>query len=303
MCFCCCQTRFSLITYLIILSAIAFIYGIVTISNSGSNNKVYKVLVDRIKNLEKCKESCSYNSLGYYSVSMQEINNAYQTGDYQNLFDQATLNGINGMDYTFIKDKKTNLVKGLKGIDLGFGIVILIFIFCYIGAGILFWIYLRGVKEYQVLPAKTYTIFNIIRLVCIYSSLLLIAMSVLYVILLIATFAQYAKLLNVMNSITTGLILGIVFGIYCFFYFITTACGFYTERNKFVLVGSDEKPGPDAKYDINQNPIFRQVNPPTSLDNNKGQPLPQNSYSQNKIPQQQGVSINNLNSKERLGVK
>ena len=302
MCFCCCQTRFSLITYLIILSAIAFLYGIVTISNSGSNNKVYKVLVDRIKNLEKCKESCSVGSVNYY-LSMRDIDNAYQTGDYQNLFDQATLSGISGMDYSFIKDKKTNLIKGLKGIDLGFGIVILIFIFCYIGAGILFWIYLRGVKEYQVLPAKTYTIFNIIRLVCIYSSLLLIAMSVLYVILLIATFAQYAKLLNVLNSITTGLILGIVFGIYCFFYFITTACGFYTERNKFVLVGSDEKPGPDAKYDINQNPIFRQVNPPTSLDNNKGQPLPQNSYSQNKIPQQQGVSINNLNSNDRLGVK
>lgn len=55
------------------------------------------------------------------------------------------------------------------------------------------------------------------------------------------------------------MVIGIVYGYYCFWYYIILSCGLASERNLFVAVGSEEKPGASAQYDVNGNPIVKAV--------------------------------------------
>ena len=53
MCLCCCVSRKSIIIYAIVISAIAFIYGIVAIAEFGSSTDIYKALIEKLKEIEE----------------------------------------------------------------------------------------------------------------------------------------------------------------------------------------------------------------------------------------------------------
>ena len=81
-----------------------------------------------------------------------------------------------------------------------------------------------------------------------------------------------------------------IYGYYGLWYYIILSCAFCKERTHFLNVGCESKPGPEAKYDINGNPIVynQQTNlPPQPHISIVSQPVfPQNPVifaKQNKI--------------------
>ena len=54
--FFCCQTRFSLVIYMLITTYSAFIFGIFVISNFGSNTDIYKYVIIKHEIDEKKKQ-------------------------------------------------------------------------------------------------------------------------------------------------------------------------------------------------------------------------------------------------------
>ena len=53
MCLCCCNTRKSILIFAIIISTLAFIYGIVALAEFGSNIDIYEYLINKIDNIEE----------------------------------------------------------------------------------------------------------------------------------------------------------------------------------------------------------------------------------------------------------
>lgn len=283
MCICCCPTRLSLLVYMIIISAIAFIYGIIAMANFGSSTEIYKYLIDRIEEMEPYKGQYSSNnnnyyysysnySYPYYKSKTKNLNNRrissydpyYRSSqiDYDTaklLLDEASKNAIDSLTPADLNERNYGLVKGLKAIECSIGVFLFVFPLIFLGISILFLIYVCGNKEYTVLATKTYSIFNIIKIICITISSIFVFLSVLYAALLLITLIQYLALVGVSDSCSLGIIIGMIFGYYGLYYYITMACAFSAERNKFVLVGNADIPGPDAKYDINGNQIIRQV--------------------------------------------
>lgn len=180
MCFCCCTTRKSILIYSIVISSFAFIYGIVAISKFGSNTEIYKVLITKLKELESNTYSDSkssnsnnnfeYNSYSNYYKTKSKKNRriAYDNDDYYypNLYGnskyaEAILNSasyivISNLRTDDLKIKKYNLIKSLKGIENGLGVILFIFPILFLGIEILFLIFTCGIKEYKVLPLKYY---------------------------------------------------------------------------------------------------------------------------------------------------
>jgi len=62
MCYCCCTTRKGILIYMMVVSIIAFIYGIVAISYFGSSTEIYKYFKDKLDNLDKSSSSSSSGS-------------------------------------------------------------------------------------------------------------------------------------------------------------------------------------------------------------------------------------------------
>ena len=286
MCFCCCTTRKSILIYAIVISSFAFIYGIVAISKFGSNTEIYKVLISTLKALETQKDSYSdykssnsdYNS-GYNSYYNSYSNNykirtkknrriAYDDDYYyyniygNSKYTEAILNSasysiIKSLTPSDIKTKKYGLIKSLKGIENGLGVVLFIFPIIFLGIEILFLIFIWGIKEYKVLPLNIFNVFNIIKIICIILSTLFIVLSALYSLLLIIALIQYIKLLTIIDSCSIGIIVGMIFGYYGIWYYIVLSCAFCHERTKFINVGNEQNIGPEAQYDINGNKISK----------------------------------------------
>ena len=275
MCFCCCTTRKSILIYAIVISSFAFIYGIVAISKFGSKTEIYKVLIDKLKELESKKDSSTsdYNSRynGYKTKNNRRIDNYddynYNSNYYYNqkvakaILDTASYSIIQGLTPNDIKQRDYSFIKSLKGIENGLGVILFIFPTIFLVIEIIFLIFTCGIKEYKVLPNNTFIIFNILKIVCITLSTLFIFLSLLYAILLIVVLAQYINLLSIIDSCSIGIIVGMVYGYYGIWYYIILSCAFCHERTKFLNVGSEGKPGPEAMYDINGNPILKPSQP------------------------------------------
>lgn len=287
MCFCCCPTRFSILIYMIVITAFAFIYGIVAIANFGSSTQIYKYLIERIEELEPQKSnatsssySSSYNYPYYYHLTKSDRNitrtekkyrrisntydpyNPYKKENYElakAILDTASVASIDSLKAEDLNTKSYNLIKSLKGIENGLGVVLFIFPIIFLAIEIVCTIFTCGNKEYTVVTPTIFNIFNIIKIICITLSTIFIFLSVLYGILLIVALIQYLALVKITDSCARGIIFGIVFGYYGFYYYIVLACAFCAERAKFILVGNSEQPGPDAKFDLNGNQIVRQV--------------------------------------------
>ena len=113
-----------------------------------------------------------------------------------------------------------------------------------------------GTKEFQVLSDSSFQMFSIIRTICLTCSIILIFLSVLYTILLIVALATYINLVGIYDSCCRGIVVGMVFGYYGLWFYICLSCVFPNEKALFLKVGSESKPGPDAQYRSNGEPIF-----------------------------------------------
>lgn len=65
MCFCCCITRKGILIYTIVISSIAFIYGIVVMTEFASKTNIYEYLIFAIDFIE---ESGSNRVGGYQAI-------------------------------------------------------------------------------------------------------------------------------------------------------------------------------------------------------------------------------------------
>ena len=292
MCFCCCVTRKSILIYAIVISSFAFISGIVAIAKFGSSTKIYKALVNRLKELEKENQySYDYDNFDDY-YNNNNNNNNYNNNNYNNynynsyyktkgnrrnsnkdndyypyvnpynsefakaVLDSASYFVIIKLGSRDLNQKSYGLIKSLKGIENGLGVILFIFSLIFLIIEIILMITICGIKEFQVLSDKTYKVFDTIRILCITFSTILIFLSILYSILLVIVFVQYIKLLNI-DSCSIGVIIGMAYGYYGLWYYIILSCAFCNERTLFLKVGCESKPGPDAQYRLNGDHINR----------------------------------------------
>ena len=276
MCLCCCTTRKSILIYAIVITSIAFIYGIVAISKFGSNTEIYKALIDKLENLESNTSSSTTSDYNYnynYPYSLKTKNNRRINSydDYNNYYynqkvvkailDTASYTAIQRLTPGDIQQKDYSLIKSLKGIENGLGVLLFIFPIIFLVIEIIFIIFTCGIKEYTVLSNNTFNIMNILKIACITLSTIFIFLSILYSILLIIALIQYIGLIHILDSCSIGIIVGMVYGYYGLWYYIILSCAFCSERTKFLNVGSEGKPGPEALYDINGNTILKANQP------------------------------------------
>ena len=304
MCFCCCATRKSILIYAIVISSFAFIYGIITISKFGSKTDIYTFLIARIKELENEPDTPStiYNNVYsngnsyndyYYKIknnNTRRINNDDYYDDYYADYYIDSYSKIMSLTKYVIDNSGYDFIIRLKGIENGLGTILFIFPLLFLIIEIVFLIFSWGIKEFKILPDKTFNIFNIIKIMCITFSIIFIFLSALYGVLLVWVFCEYICLIEILDSCATGIILGMIYGYYGLWYYIILSCAFCKERTHFLNVGCESKPGPEAKYDINGNPIVynQQTNlPPQPHISIVSQPVfPQNPVifaKQNKI--------------------
>ena len=250
MCICCCPTRKSLLIYAIVVTAITFIYGIVTIAEFGSSTNVYKILKASIDTYDDLKGGAlEINAWNLWTHISNSLDMDDFSDDTLSVTDAKSIQKI--MTLTPLDYEKTNYVvlKSLKGIDNGLGVVLFIFSILFLGAEIVYLIFVCGIKESQVLSIKLYSIFNILKIVTYSLSITSIFLSILYGILLLVALVQYSALINLIDSCSLGIILGMAYSYYSFWVYITLSCIFGKERKLFIEVGSVANPGLGARYD------------------------------------------------------
>lgn len=186
--------------------------------------------------------------------------------------------------YSFVNDKSKNnngILKHVKGIEIGIGGIILLFPIIFLVISITFLVFICGKnKEFQVLSVKKYFILNIIKILCIVLSSILIVLSLLYSILITKAYNQIYFSYQI-DSLTK--LIGHICGALFIVYYIACVILFSCEFKIFKSVGTALKPGPEALYDINGNPIF-QMNPVVVVVANNIQNVP--NYQQNIIKNQ-----------------
>ena len=216
MCICCCNTRKSLLIYMMIISVIAAVYGIIVLTQFASKTDIYDNFIKRLKYVEE-----------------EEVGEEA----YESLDENATVEQLIGaFGDPQIKDKSVSLIKNLKNIENGMGIVLFIFPLIFLIIEVVFLILMLGNKEYK---PTLYKILNIIRIVCIVLSIILILLSILYIVFLAMAFVQFFFIVPAItiHEFLARIIIGIVFGIYLFWFYITLSCAFCKERNLFKSVG------------------------------------------------------------------
>ena len=260
-CFFLFTTRKSLLIFAIITSAVIFIYGIATLATFGSNTEIYEVLIWMIDNIEESGSNPFYPDLSGYS-GYSGIFSDYDFPEFETDKDSAddkSLTKIMNFKKKYLNSKSYGLVKSLDGIEKGLGSLLFIFNILLLAASIVYLIFAWGIKEKQLLPTNTFNIFNIAKLVTLIISLIFIILSLLYGILLSAAVSQYKSLLDNIDSCADGIIVGIVYGFLSFLYYISLAWAFAQEHRLFREVGSVDKPGVLAEYDVSGNPIGREA--------------------------------------------
>lgn len=164
--------------------------------------------------------------------------------------------GSRTSNYKSLKDI-SGVIKHLKGIENGIGVLLFLFELIFLGCEILFLIFVCGQREYAVLSEKKFNIFNYIKICCFILSSISIFMSLLYFFLLFIAFFQYLSLAS-SDSCSNGILLGILFGLYSFYFNISFTVSLCKIRERFLMVGNDKSPGPEAKYDLKGYEIQRQ---------------------------------------------
>jgi len=112
-CFFCCPTRKGILIYIIVVSVIAFFYGIATILNFGHKTSIYKNLINKIEYLENQEYDLSNNYRRTYNDDYYDSNtynnnynnyNNYDYKDYQTISDPESEQKIAEIDsdYSFL---------------------------------------------------------------------------------------------------------------------------------------------------------------------------------------------------------
>lgn len=236
---------------MIVISVIAFIYGIVAISEFGSSTDIYKLLIDRIEYLESQKGSRRLQYYGY----------PYNYDYAKDILDSESAIKVLSLTKEDLESKGYGLIKSLKGIENGLGVLLFIFPILFLVAEIVYLVMAWGTKEFQIMKTNIFNILNGVKIGVLTFSIIFIFLAILYGILLIAALIQYIGLIEFIDSCSIGIIIGMIYGYYSFWFYIILSCGFSKERSLFIEVGSEEKPGPKAEYDVNGNAIIRAVIP------------------------------------------
>jgi hypothetical protein len=244
-----------------VISIIAFIYGIIAISYFGSSTDIYKYFKDKLDNIDKSSSSSNSGSSypGYtggpgYSGGVIPIGYNTQAEKWAKaILDTISKEKIDNLDST--DDYSTSVIANLKGIENGLGVVLFIFPIIFLIFEIVFLVFAWGNKEFTPLPEKTFKVLEVIKTICLTFSVIFIFLSILYGILLVIAFYQYFNIVGNTDSCIIGILVGMVYGYYGFWYYITISVGFSRERHLAREVGTIENPGTGAKYDVNGNPI------------------------------------------------
>jgi hypothetical protein len=235
---------------MMIISIIACIYGIIAIANFGSNTKIYKALKEKLNYLE----SYGGTSTNFdYLRRLADLTYEDYEELYQDVTDSISLYNIEELDST--EGTSTSIIGKLKTIENSLGIVLFIFPIIFLVVEIVFLVFSCGNKEFTPLPETTFNALNAIKIICLIFSIILIILSILYGALLALALMQYMILVINIDSCLIRIIIGMIFGYYCFWFYITISCGLCKERSLFKLVGSVEHPGTAAKFDANGNLI------------------------------------------------
>lgn len=249
MCYCCCTTRKGILIYMMVVSIIAFIYGIVAISYFGSSTEIYKYFKDKLDNLDKSSSLSSSGSRYLYTPGYNSQTEKWAKA----ILDTISKEKIDNMDST--NKYSTSVIGNLKGIENGLGVVLFIFPIIFLIFEIVFLVFSCGNKEFTPLPETTYKVLYVIKTICQTFSVIFIFLSILYGVLLIIALSQYFSIVENTDSCVIGIIVGMVYGYYGFWYYITISVGFSKEKELARLVGTVDNPGTGAKFDVNGNPI------------------------------------------------
>ena len=258
MCYCCCISRKGITIYMMVISIIAFIYGIVAMSYFGSSTKIYKAFKKKLDSMESSRGSSEYDYLrrlypyGYPYSTTTAYNSEYQELA-KDILDSISLEYINNLNST--KSQSTSVIGNLKAIENALGVILFVFPIIFFVAEIVFLVFSCGDKEFTPLSGTTFKVLNAIKIICLTFSIIFIFLSILYGNLLAVALYQYMALVPNTDRCVIGIIIGMVFGYYSFWYYITLSSGFSKERALFLLVGSVENPGIGARFDANGNPI------------------------------------------------
>ena len=108
-------------------------------------------------------------------------------------------------------------------------------------------------------------------------------------------YIEYFFLLLTFDTCLKNIIIQMAFGYYGFWFYITLSCAFCRERTHLTNIGCVEKPGPNAKFDINGNQIIhtQQVIQPVIVG---GQFMPQQMPQMVPVQQQPMNNIQYSNS-------
>ncbi len=281
MCFCCCDTRKSLIIYCIVICTIAFIYGIIAIANFGSSTEFYASLMERLEELESKKSSFSTSSSSSYSSPFSTYSypyNLYKTKNNRRIdnsglnnlemtratvkYAESLLNSVSyakiqGLTEEDLRGKNYSMIKSLKAIENSIGTILFIFPLTFLIDHIVFLIFACGDKEYRIMSNTVFGILNGLLIGSLIISIILIFLSILYGVLLVVIYIEYFFLLLTFDTCLKNIIIQMAFGYYGFWFYITLSCAFCRERTHLTNIGCVEKPGPNAKFDINGNPIIQ----------------------------------------------
>ena len=246
MCICCCSSRKSLLIYAIVVTTLTVIYGIVTISQFGSNTDVYKALKARIELYNTFK-----SLLNSYARSLDDRDIAYSIQDAESIY---KINRLQSQDF---EKTSYNLIPKLKGIENGAGIVLFVLSILFLVAEIVYLVFACGIRETQLASNSAFCVFNILKIITYTLAITCIFYSAAYGVVLIIILVQYMALVVNIDSCSIGIVYGIVYSYYSFWAYITLSCIFGKERELYKAVGSVANPGIGAFFDISGSPIAR----------------------------------------------
>ena len=163
MCFCCCDTRKRTLIYAIIISSLAFIFGIFVITKFGSRTDVYKALIKKIEFLEDKGYSSIFDDFSIYYNYYYDDDEYYDNS--KDDLDAASMAKILSIDYSYLKNNSYGLIKRLEGIENGLGIILFIFSLLFLISEIVYIAFVCGIRETQLLKTITFNVFNIFKII------------------------------------------------------------------------------------------------------------------------------------------
>ena len=272
MCFCCCQTRQTINIILLIITLSIFVYSSITIITHASNTILYETFENRLESVkptskkhssENDNSNTNTNNNDDYNRD-EELNN-YILQNFRKYVDSPKdINSyyyISTLNYYDLEENKHDVLKALRGIEKGFGITFIVLHILFLIFIISFLCNSCGDREYTLSSLSTFNSLMRIKIICISLSILLIFLSLAYSILLFFALTQYVKFITnpQLDTFIEKIIVGMSYGIYSLYYYITLSCGFWAEKNLYFQLGYEGNPGKFAKFYKDGTPVRRHI--------------------------------------------